>query len=131
MKLELLDELKRTFRPEFLNRVDEVIVFHSLAEEHLSEIVELMLRELTARLADYSLLLEVTGEARAMLAREGYDPVYGARPLRRVIQKRLEDEISEKLLRGVFTSGDTVIVDVLDGQLTLDKADAGECKADS
>ncbi len=131
MKLELMDELKRTFRPEFLNRVDEVIVFHPLAEEHLSEIVELMLRELTSRLADFSLRLEVTGEARALLAREGYDPVYGARPLRRVIQKRLEDEISEKLLRGVFTSGDTVIVDVLDGQLTLDKGESAAAGQES
>jgi ATP-dependent Clp protease ATP-binding subunit ClpC len=123
MKLGLMDELKRTFRPEFLNRVDEVIVFHALAEEHLAEIVELMLRELTGRLADYSLRLEVTGEAKSLLAREGYDPVYGARPLRRVIQKRLEDEISERLLRGVFTAGDSVIVGVNDTQLTIEKGE--------
>ena len=123
MKNQIMDELKRTFRPEFLNRVDDVIVFHPLAEEHLAEIVELMLHELTGRLADFALLLEVTGEAKALLAREGYDPVYGARPLRRVIQKRLEDEISEKLLQGIFTSGDTVIVSVLGDQLSISKGE--------
>ncbi len=111
MKNRLLDELKRTFRPEFLNRVDDLIVFKSLTEEDISQIVNLMLNELSKRVAEYGLHLEVTPEAKALLAKEGFDPTYGARPLRRVIQKRLEDGISEEMLRGTFTAGDTIIVD--------------------
>ena len=111
MKNRLLDELKRTFRPEFLNRVDDLIVFKSLTEEDISQIVNLMLNELAKRIAEYGLRLEVTPEAKALLAKEGFDPTYGARPLRRVIQKRLEDGISEEMLRGTFTAGDTIIVD--------------------
>lgn len=114
MKSRLLEELRRTFRPEFLNRVDDVIVFKSLSEEDLGEIVELMLMELSKRIKDYELGLEVTQEAKDMLAKEGFDPTYGARPLRRVIQKRLEDGISEEMLRGHFTAGDTITVDVKD-----------------
>ncbi len=115
MKNRLLDELRRTFRPEFLNRVDDVIVFKSLSEEDIAEIVDLMLKELSSRIKDYELGLEVTQDAKNMLAREGFDPTYGARPLRRVIQKRLEDGISEEMLRGSFTAGDTITVDVKDG----------------
>ncbi|RJX27270.1 MAG: ATP-dependent Clp protease ATP-binding subunit [Dethiobacter sp.] len=111
MKNRLLDELKRTFRPEFLNRVDDLIVFKSLTEEDIAQIVNLMLNELAKRIADYGLQLEVTPEAKDLLAREGFDPTYGARPLRRVIQKRLEDGISEEMLRGTFTPGHTIIVD--------------------
>ncbi len=111
MKSRLLDELRRTFRPEFLNRVDDLIVFKSLIEEDISKIVELMLKELSKRVTEYGLSLEVSPEAKSMLAKEGYDPTYGARPLRRVIQKRLEDNISEELLKGNFTTGDTIQVD--------------------
>ncbi len=111
MKDRLLEELKRTFRPEFLNRVDDVIVFKSLTEEDISKIVDLMLHDLSGRITDYGLDLEVTAEAKELLAQEGFDPTYGARPLRRVIQKRLEDGISEELLRGRFTSGDTIVVE--------------------
>ncbi|MBS4021224.1 MAG: ATP-dependent Clp protease ATP-binding subunit [Dethiobacter sp.] len=124
MKSQVMDELKRTFRPEFLNRIDEVIVFHPLAEEHLTEIVDLMLRELTTRLSDYGLRMEITTAAKMMLAKEGYDPTYGARPLRRVIQKLIEDEISEKMLRGTFTHNDTILVDVVDDVLVFSKAEA-------
>ncbi len=111
MKDRLLEELKRPFRPEFLNRVDDVIVFKSLTEEDISKIVDLMLHDLSGRITDYGLDLEVTAEAKELLAQEGFDPTYGARPLRRVIQKRLEDGISEELLRGRFTSGDTIVVE--------------------
>ena len=111
MKARLLDELKRTFRPEFLNRVDDVIVFKPLTEEDIAKIVDLMLKDLSKRIAEYGLKLEVTPEAKELLAKEGFDPTYGARPLRRVIQKRLEDGISEEMLRGTFTAGDTIIVD--------------------
>jgi len=111
MKGRLLEELKRTFRPEFLNRVDDLIVFKSLTEGDISLIVNLMLAELSKRIADYGLKLDVSAEAKELLAREGYDPTYGARPLRRVIQKRLEDGISEELLRGTFTAGDVISVE--------------------
>jgi ATP-dependent Clp protease ATP-binding subunit ClpC len=121
MKSQIMDELKRTFRPEFLNRIDEVIVFHPLTEEHLKEIVELMLAELSHRLADYEIQMEITGEAKKLLAKEGYDPNYGARPLRRVIQKRIEDEISEKMLRGMFTHQDTILVDTENDKLVFRK----------
>jgi ATP-dependent Clp protease ATP-binding subunit ClpC len=111
MKNRLLDELKRTFRPEFLNRVDDLIVFKPLTEEDIGQIVDLMLNDLAMRIKEYGLQIEVTPEAKRQLAREGYDPTYGARPLRRVIQKRLEDGISEEMLKGYFTAGDTIIVD--------------------
>lgn len=122
MKSKVMDELKRTFRPEFLNRIDEVIVFHSLEEAHLTEIVELMLRELGKRLEDYNIHLRVSQEAKNVLAREGYDPTYGARPLRRVLQRMVEDEVSEKMLRGEFTHNDTIEVDASDGRLVFWKA---------
>lgn len=121
MKNKVMDELKRTFRPEFLNRIDEVIVFHPLEQEHLTEIVDLMLRELGQRLGDYEIRLDVSNEAKAFLAGEGYDPTYGARPLRRVIQKRIEDEVSERMLRGEFTPNDTILVEAEDGRLVFRK----------
>jgi ATP-dependent Clp protease ATP-binding subunit ClpC len=111
MKGRLLEELKRTFRPEFLNRVDDTIVFKVLTEADIAKIVDLMLDELAGRIAEYGLKLEVTPAAKELLAREGFDPVYGARPLRRVIQKRLEDGISEEMLRGHFTAGDLIRVE--------------------
>lgn len=124
MKNQIMDELKRTFRPEFLNRIDEVIVFHPLSEEHLKKIVDLMLRELTARLGDYGIRMQVTEAAKMLLARKGYDPTYGARPLRRLIQKMIEDELSEKMLRGNFTHNDTVVVDSDGEALIFGKAEA-------
>jgi ATP-dependent Clp protease ATP-binding subunit ClpC len=111
MKDRLLDELKRVFRPEFLNRVDDLIVFKTLSKEDISQIVNLMLAELSSRIADYGLQLHVSEDAKELLAKEGYEPAYGARPLRRVIQKRLEDGISEELLRGTFTAGDIIGVE--------------------
>jgi len=123
MKDQVMDELKRTFRPEFLNRIDEIIVFHALEEEHLAEIVTLMLKDLKGRLDDHGIGLEVTEAAKAFLAKEGYDPTYGARPLRRVIQRKIEDEISELLLRGEYTRGDVVRIEEKDGKLIFAKAD--------
>jgi ATP-dependent Clp protease ATP-binding subunit ClpC len=116
MKGRLLDELKRTFRPEFLNRVDELIVFKSLSKEDLDQIVNLMLKDLSGRIAEHGLQIEVTLEAKELLTKEGFDPAYGARPLRRVIQKRLEDGISEELLRRAFIPGETIIVDKIEGK---------------
>ncbi|MCR4398616.1 MAG: ATP-dependent Clp protease ATP-binding subunit, partial [Firmicutes bacterium] len=109
MKNRIMDEVKRTFRPEFLNRIDEVIVFHALTEEQLAKIVDLMLREVEQRMAEHGLKIEVAPEVKEKLRREGMDPVYGARPLRRAIQRMVEDELSEQILQGRFASGDTVV----------------------
>ncbi len=114
MKERIMDELKRTFRPEFLNRVDDQIVFHSLSEEHIRQIVDMMLDELNKRIQEYSLQVEVSDDVKGMLLKEGFDPSFGARPLRRVIQRRLEDGISEELLQGKIAPGDTVEVDIDD-----------------
>jgi len=119
MKERIMDELKKTFRPEFLNRVDDQIVFHALKEEHIREIVDLMLDELNKRIEEYSLHVEVSEDVKGMLLREGFDPGYGARPLRRVIQRRLEDGLSEELLQGKIAPGDTVEV-VVDDEESLD-----------
>ena len=115
MSQRLREELKRTFRPEFLNRVDAVIVFRPLGPEQIARIVDLELAKVAERLAERDLRLEVSAAAREWLAREGYSPEYGARPLRRVIQTRVEDAISEALLAGDFGPGDTIYVDV-DGE---------------
>lgn len=117
MKDQILTELKRTFRPEFLNRIDEVIVFHSLSREHLKEIVVLMLQELVERLKDYNIQLQTTDQAREFLAQEGFDPIYGARPLRRAIQRHVEDRLSEEMLKGTFRHDGVVVVDAREGEL--------------
>lgn len=112
MKSSMLDSLKKAFRPEFLNRVDEMIVFHSLEKDHLQKIVSLMSHELTKRLAEQEITLDLTEAAKLKIADEGYDPEYGARPLRRALQKHVEDRLSEELLKGTVLTGGTVIVDV-------------------
>ena len=122
MKERILSDLKRTFRPEFLNRIDDIIVFHALGEEHIEQIVEIMLREFNHRLTEYDLKVDVSAEARAALVKEGFDPAFGARPLRRVIQKRLEDNISEEMLQGKITPGDTIAVTMEEGRYRFETA---------
>ena len=107
----MLDALRQQFRPEFLNRVDEIVVFHSLSREHLKQIVEIQLERLRARLAERHITLELTERAREHLAAVGYDPSYGARPLKRAIQKELETPLGRLLLKGDIKDGQTVIVD--------------------
>jgi ATP-dependent Clp protease ATP-binding subunit ClpB len=114
-------QLREHFRPEFLNRVDEVIVFRPLDESQLMEIVGLLLNGVEARLAESGIGLEVTDAARAFVAREGYDPTFGARPLRRAIQRAIENPLAKAVLAGEFTRGDTVRVDLKDGALTFEK----------
>ncbi|MCR4407915.1 MAG: ATP-dependent chaperone ClpB [Anaerolineae bacterium] len=108
----VLQELNRQFRPEFLNRIDEILIFQALTREHLSQIVDIQLRHLQALLAERKMKLELTEAAKQRLAEEGYDPVYGARPLKRLIQRRVQDPLAMKLLAGEFVEGDTVVVDV-------------------
>jgi len=112
MKGRMLEELKKAFRPEFLNRVDEMIVFHSLEKEHLKEIVTLMTAQLTKRLQEQDIELELTEGAQEKIAKEGYDPEYGARPLRRALQKHVEDRLSEELLKGTVLTGHNIVFDV-------------------
>ncbi|MBA7658580.1 Negative regulator of genetic competence ClpC/MecB [subsurface metagenome] len=119
MKEKVMGAVKKTFRPEFLNRIDEIIVFHELTEGQLRSIVDLMVGDLQQRLADRKLGVELTEEAKSWLAKEGFDPVYGARPLRRAIERYVENPLSTRLLRGEFSPGDTIIVDRGDDGLTF------------
>ncbi len=119
MKEKVLGEMKKIFRPEFLNRVDGTVVFHALDKEHIRQIVDLMLNQVVASLGEKNITLEVTDEARDFIGNKGYDPVFGARPLRRTIQNLVEDQLSEALLRGEFLSGDTVVVDCVDEEIVM------------
>jgi ATP-dependent Clp protease ATP-binding subunit ClpC len=119
MKGKVMEELKKAFRPEFLNRIDEIIVFHALEKKHLKEIVTLMSEQLIKRLNEQNITLELTDAAKEKISEEGYDPEYGARPLRRAIQKHIEDRLSEELLRGTVLTGQTVTIDVENGEFTV------------
>jgi len=124
MKDKVTEELKRVFRPEFLNRIDSQVVFHSLAKEHIRAIVDLELRNVARNLMLKGISIEATDEARDWLGEKGFDPVFGARPLKRVIQNELEDRLSEALLEGRFGPGDTVLVDAEAGEIVLTKQEA-------
>jgi len=117
MRDKVLGELKKSFRPEFLNRIDDTIVFHPLEQSHIAQIVSLMSEELRKRLKEQNIDFTLTDSAKAFLAKEGFDPQYGARPLRRAIQKHIEDRLSEELLRGTIKKGDSVVIDEKDGEL--------------
>jgi ATP-dependent Clp protease ATP-binding subunit ClpB len=110
------------FRPEFINRLDDIVEFESLSRSQIGEIVTLQLRRVIDRLAERGIGLELTPEARELLGDLGYDPVYGARPLKRVIQKKLVDRLALEMLQGEFVAGDTVRVDAADGELVLVRA---------
>ncbi|QGQ93588.1 ATP-dependent Clp protease ATP-binding subunit [Paenibacillus psychroresistens] len=119
MKEKVLAELKKSFRPEFLNRIDESIVFHSLDEEHILKIVSLMAEDLRLRLKEQDIDFSLSDEAKKFLANAGFDPTYGARPLRRAIQKHIEDHLSEELLKGNIAKGDSLTFEVKDGELVV------------
>ena len=119
MKDKVLEEVKRFFRPEFLNRVDATVVFHALSREHIHSIVDLMVDMVRAELADHKVSLEISEAVRDFLAEKGYDPVFGARPLRRLIQNEIEDRLSEEVLAGNLNTGDTAYVDVEDGEIVI------------
>jgi ATP-dependent Clp protease ATP-binding subunit ClpC len=112
MKEKVSEELKRNFRPEFLNRIDEVIVFHELTREEVKSIVDLMVTRIEEQLQSQDVDIELTDAAKDYLARTGYDPALGARPLRRALQRHVEDPLSEKILWKEFEPGETIIVDV-------------------
>ncbi len=112
MKAKVSDELKQHFRPEFLNRVDEIVVFHQLTQVDIEHIVDLMVAEIDGRLKDRDMGVVLTQPARTMIAKRGFDPVLGARPLRRAIQRDIEDLLAEKILFGELRSGELVVVDV-------------------
>jgi ATP-dependent Clp protease ATP-binding subunit ClpB len=114
--------VRQHFRPEFLNRVDEIIIFNPLTREQIKAIVDIQLERLRKRLAERRITLTLTPAAMELIANEGYDPVYGARPLKRVIQRRIQDPLALALLDGHFHEGDTVLVDVEKGELVLRKA---------
>ncbi|MCI0535241.1 MAG: ATP-dependent chaperone ClpB [Verrucomicrobiales bacterium] len=122
MEDRVRQELRNYFRPEFLNRIDDIIIFHSLDERQLSQIVDIQLKRLDRRLAQQQINLEVDGAAKRVLAKEGYDPQFGARPLKRTIQERLLDPLSMKLLSGEFKPGDHIQVAAADGELMFEKA---------
>ncbi|SUA75601.1 Probable ATP-dependent Clp protease ATP-binding subunit [Nocardia otitidiscaviarum] len=112
MKLKVNDELKKHFRPEFLNRIDDVIVFHQLTQDQIIEMVDLMISRVAVQLKNKDMAIELTDKAKSLLAKRGFDPVLGARPLRRTIQREIEDQLSEKILFGELGAGQTVLVDV-------------------
>jgi ATP-dependent Clp protease ATP-binding subunit ClpC len=113
------DELKKTFRPEFLNRLDDIIIFHQLTRDEIRQIVDIMAKDLMNRIKLNKMELIITDEVKDQLAKEGYSPSYGARPLRRVIQKRLEDRISEEMLLGRFKEGDVIRAEILENEITF------------
>ena len=119
MKTNVTDEVKRFFRPEFLNRIDATIVFHALSREHMHQIVELMMSEVASNLIEKGIELEVTDGAKDWIAENGYDPQFGARPLRRVIQDNVEDKLSDAILHGDLKPGDTAVIDIDDGEITI------------
>jgi ATP-dependent Clp protease ATP-binding subunit ClpC len=119
MKEKVMAEVRKLFRPEFLNRLDDTIVFHELSEAQLRQIVDLMVKDLQKRLAEHKVMLEITEKAKSWLAKVGFDPIYGARPLRRAVERYVENPLSTKILGGEFKEGDTVTVDLVDENLTF------------
>jgi len=114
-----MKELKRLFRPEFLNRVDEVIVFHELTQANIESIVDIQIEQLNERLSDHQITVRCTEAGRVFLAKEGFDSQFGARPLRRAIQRLVEDPLAERVLEKGFQDGDVVVIDALNDKLIL------------
>lgn len=128
MRDKIMGELKDTFRPEFINRLDEIIVFHSLEKEHIKKIVRLMTEQLKKRVEEHGISIEITETALDKIADEGFDPEYGARPLRRALQRHVEDRLSDELLKGTLEEGNTAVVDVKDDEFIVETK-SGTAKA--
>jgi ATP-dependent Clp protease ATP-binding subunit ClpC len=120
MKTRIMGELKKVFRPELLNRIDEVIVFHKLAKDEIKTIVDLMLKRLREQMAEHEAAMELTDEAKEFLVEKGYDPAMGARPLRRAIQRYIEDPLADFVLGRAVTPGSTIVVDHSEGEEEVD-----------
>jgi len=118
-KEKVLEELKLYMRPEFINRIDEIIVFKPLTMKELSQIIDLLIANVNRRLAERNIKIELTEEAKKELVRRGYDPAFGARPLKRTIQKYIETPLADKIIRGEIKEGMTVVVDYKDGEFTF------------
>jgi ATP-dependent Clp protease ATP-binding subunit ClpB len=116
------EQMREHFRPEFLNRIDEIVVFEALDKEQLAEIAELQLGRLRARLAERKLTLELTDAAKDVLAEAGWDPAYGARPLKRALQRLVENPLAQRLLEGEFAEGDVIRIDAQNGELAFERA---------
>ena len=119
MKRVVMDIVSQHFRPEFINRVDETVVFHPLAREHIREIAKIQLQQLDARLHEQDLTLQISDEAMDVIGEAGFDPVYGARPLKRAIQQYLENPLSQMILRGDYMPGDVINIGAKDSELTF------------
>jgi ATP-dependent Clp protease ATP-binding subunit ClpB len=115
-----MDAVKAHFKPEFLNRIDELVIFHSLGLEQIKEIVEIQVKKLEQRLLERRIQLKMTEKAKEWLAKEGFDPAYGARPLKRVIQKEIQDKLAMKILEGKFKEGSTITADMNDRKEELE-----------
>jgi len=124
VRAAVMEEVRSAFKPEFINRLDEIVQFHQLTRDEIGQIVELQVEKLAGRVRERGVEIELTDDARTLLGNLGYDPTYGARPLRRVIQKQLVDKLALALLEGEFQTGDRVIVDAADGELAFSKAPA-------
>ena len=114
-----MDALRATFRPEFLNRIDEIVIFNSLGQEEIKQIVDIQIGNLAKRLEQSKIRLELTEEAKELLARTGFDPVYGARPLKRTIQHLIQDSLATKILDGSIREGDRVVIGAKDGEVVF------------
>jgi len=119
-----MDAMQAHFRPEFLNRIDEIIIFRNLTLDDIKQIVDIQLRGLTRRMAERGIELELTDQAKALLAHRGFDPVYGARPLKRALQKEIIDALALRILGGEFVDGDRIVADVEQGEIAFRKAKA-------
>jgi ATP-dependent Clp protease ATP-binding subunit ClpB len=119
MREQVMAVMRQYFRPEFLNRIDEIVIFHPLRQEHLKQIIEIQLRRLRQLLGERKITIELTNAAKEAIIREGYDPVYGARPLKRVLQRRIQDPLALKILQGEVRDGDHVVVDAIGDELTF------------
>jgi ATP-dependent Clp protease ATP-binding subunit ClpB len=124
VRAQVMESLRQQFRPEFLNRIDDIIIFQNLKLADIKRIVEIQLRSLSARLADRGVNLELADAAKEYLANRGFDPVYGARPLKRTIQKEIIDPLAVRILNGDFIQGDAVIADVQNGEIAFGKKKA-------
>ena len=129
LKETVNEELKKAFRPEFLNRIDDIIVFSHLSKEEIREIVDLMMKDLFKRLSERDLSIEVTDEVKDYLAKDGYSEAYGARPLRRLIQKKIEDQLAEEILTNAYQPGDTILLKLVDDKIVFERK-AGEAKTE-